>query len=921
MSRSRRRGSKDLPEEEPLVDDHDPSSSAVPENSALESTTQDPNPEISEQVSVPVDAATSSSPLAVSPSRSKEPPEENTQELLEENTLASSSPAKRTRRRGSKDLPEEEDDPTATLLPPGPPVLESQAASSSPPRYSESDLEWTPPLSHPAHSSAATELGQPEQPNLLPEGKEGEQELSDELVVDEKLRQTALDSGFDQPPDLLNADREVEPPLQLLDWPPSPATETLEDNDLPMLMDLPPAHEELEVQSPPDSAEERKSVLSKFLKKNQTQSQSKLGAIAGIPRSTSPGGLSPNNQLEDDRDEDDESLAGDDNFFRNRNDQLFPHSTSNSLSDDLSDVESDAGASRLPPARTRIMNLKWKNEDDELAQMVEINNCSMLCSICLAITWVFGAAATLLALTWHYVWVEAKHLTEDAARAAVHHGCLHSSEVLRSAVILMRTLDMGFRMGTIVSMWSNVSSPSTIVSNSSNYSSHQSSANSSNHSSSYTFDYKGFNSAVEPFFKVLPSLREVELVDTPEQAVPGVAPGSIVAARSALGGVEIRSDRGDCTAVLGGRGCTLEPQLASGTAWYEECLTRYPHRWSPMPLSGMWHGPEFSRDLPHEAICDELCWSPIFSLTSRISGDIDPRIASSALANDAFYDYRSYVARVTMEAKVFVEILRTVQVQLRGEAIICTFDGTIVAAVDMAKAQAADENSGAVRMVKIWDFPADWSSIVDEGMLSSGNGDTVLHSRYLVSAWKLESPFEPNISDVMDALGDELRLVVAIHQDAFADAMINSMRFWFIVVSALPVVFVVVMVVANLFSRYCLSNKMQQSDLTYEEMQRMARSRTQVARTTTASKATSRAWTKQGSTHSNKFGITGTNRSKAQSSAWLRGRSQRSFKAKHSLPSTASRFSGKSAAFSKASSLATSMPSMQALTDRNAKAR
>jgi hypothetical protein len=343
-----------------------------------------------------------------------------------------------------------------------------------------------------------------------------------------------------------------------------------------------------------------------------------------------------------------------------------------------------------------------------------------------------------------------------------------------------------------------------------------------------TFDYVGYKRVVEPFFKVVPGLREVELIDTPEQPVAGVAPGSILAARSRLGGVEIRSDRSDCNAIRASGesgGCTLEPQLANETSWYESCRGIHPHAWSAVPIRGLWVGPEFSRNLPHEGICDELCWSPTFSLAARISGHIDPRVAYST-RNEPYLFYRSFVARVTMEATVFLDVLRTVQNRTRGEAVICTDDGTVVAAVDMALAQDADLNSGAIQMVKLWQLAFNWSSGLTENVVREASGGTETHSGYLVSVWKLNSPFDTNYTGVMDKLGEKLRIVVAIHQDAFADTTINSMSWYFIIVSLLPVVFVVLMSFANLYYRYCVSSKHEQEDLTMEEIQRLASSRT-----------------------------------------------------------------------------------------------
>jgi hypothetical protein len=688
-----------------------------------------------------------------------------------------------------------------------------------------------------------------------------EQELP---ALEDTLRATAAVTTNSEDSDarlaLMDMDRMDETPLQIPDSPNFQAIEDLpldvqENNEVQALEDLPldvRENSDVQVPSTGDSQVRRGSMLQRLFRK------AKPGAITGVPQQ----GVQlqeGDNQLED-QDDDEDSADG---VLTVEDPYSSAAKSSGYGDDDLSDIESDLGAGRepLPRMGTKKSTFNFTDEEDEFAKMVEINNFNMLCSICASVAWVFGAAGTLLALTLHYVWVEVTQLTETSARAAAEHGCLHSSEVLRSTLILMRTMDLGFRMGSIASIWTNVTS---------------------NPNNESTFDYIGYKKVVEPFFKVLPGLREVELVDTPEDPVVGVAPGSIVAARSSLGEVEIRSDRGDCIAVPGRHGCTLESQLANSSSWYEDCRNMYPHYWSANPIQGLWTGPAFSRDLPHEAICDELCWSPTFSLTARISGTVDPRTVGFA---GSYSQYRSFVARVTLEATVFVDILRTVQVQSRGEAVICTNDGTVVAAVDMASAQFADAMSGDVGMVKIWDFPRNWSSAIKPALVDSASGDSIIEGGYLVSAWRLDSPFQPNLTGVMDSLGDKLRLVIAIHQDAFADAMIHSLRFWFIVVSALPVAFVVVMVIVNLYSRFCVPNKMKPQDLTFEEMQRAAR-RSRLSR---ASRRPSRAWTMESSMTKNKLGARLTKKMAFMKSRSLgigqNNRKEMNFNQKPSLPS------------------------------------
>lgn len=433
-----------------------------------------------------------------------------------------------------------------------------------------------------------------------------------------------------------------------------------------------------------------------------------------------------------------------------------------------------------PPLDSYASFMEMEQEAKE--GMVQINTNTMLSFLCFVVLWVFSAAAFLLALTWHYVWVEVEQQATLAARSAVDHGGLHTSEVLSPATAVLKTLDLGFRGGSI----------------------------------SDVGDYEGFYKVLEPFFQALPYLRDVEIADTPEYATY-VSPGSVLASRSLSGEVELLSDRGDCSTVAGSRGCVLESHRANGSSWFDERLLKYPHRWNPMPLGMAWDGPSFSRDLPHEAICDELCWSPTYSVSARISGGLDPQF----VFNNRTYDhYRSSIVRVTMEATVFIDVLREIQMASRGEAFVCTASGVIIAAVDMADTQTSDAATGVVRMAKAWEYPRDWSVLLDASMVSTGDGQKKLTAAgdYLVSAWVLDSPHNATTT-----LSESLRVVIAIPTESFADSVIQSLRYWFITTSVLPVAFVTLGVIFNVYLRFFKRGERQLKNMTIQELQEITR--------------------------------------------------------------------------------------------------
>jgi len=234
-----------------------------------------------------------------------------------------------------------------------------------------------------------------------------------------------------------------------------------------------------------------------------------------------------------------------------------------------------------------------------------------------------------------------------------------------------------------------------------------------------------------------------------------------------------------------------------------------------------WDGPSFGRNLPYEAICDELCWSPTYSVSSRISGTID---ASFVGRNDTFDAARSVIVRVTMEATIFIDAIKQIQIQGHGEAFICTNEGVVVAAVEMADTETADPLTGTVRMVKAWEYLRPWASSIDEARVAVGSGESWFSGDFIVSAWRMESPHNST-----STLGDSLRIVVAVPSSAFADSVLQSMRFWFMVTSALPVAFILIASIVNLYLRFCARGRRDFAHMTIAELKATNRNRRKIS--------------------------------------------------------------------------------------------
>lgn len=428
------------------------------------------------------------------------------------------------------------------------------------------------------------------------------------------------------------------------------------------------------------------------------------------------------------------------------------------------------------------------NMKEELAGLVEVNSRIVLSLMAFSVLWAVTASALLLALTWHYVWIEAQAQADLAAGSAIDQGRLQASEVLSPATTLVKTLDLAYR-GEIL----NATEPVT--------------------------EYGKMLRMVEPFFQSTPYLFDVEIADGPE-FMPYYNPGSVLIGRTPEGGIEVRSDRGDCVLAPGGRACTLEPLRANGSAWYGNRIDFYPKAWNAAEMEVAWLGPSFGRDLPHEAICDELCWRPTYSFAARISGNADPVFFG---INRTYNPFRSMIARVTVEAAIFIDVLKQIQTQSSGEAFICTAGGTIVATSEMSEAMAADPETGAVKMLNAWQYPRGWANeeVLSMQVVKAGDGESMIVGDQIVSVWKLKSPFNATA-----ALEDSLRIVIAVPSGAFADSVLQSMRFWFIAVAAMPVVFLFAAAFVNIYTRFCTRRGARQfKDMTLAELKAMNKKR------------------------------------------------------------------------------------------------
>lgn len=360
--------------------------------------------------------------------------------------------------------------------------------------------------------------------------------------------------------------------------------------------------------------------------------------------------------------------------------------------------------------------------------MVLLNQPHVLCVFCLICLWVLLAVLAILANIYQYAFVEIFKQEELAVEAAVEHARLRTCEALAPAVTVARALDLAFRRGNVVTL----------------------------------SDYSGLLRMLAPHFAATTDLLEVELADPPG-AVPPVLPGSAIVSPSRDGGVELRTDRGDCALVDGRRGCAMEPLGANESNWYNAGAALTPASNSAWPVSYVWNGPTFVHYRPHEVICDDLCWLPSFSLVARVAGgpeghdDVSP----------------PPIVRVSVDVKALQEVVRLTQAHSRGYAVVCSSDGVVLAAADMEDAVHVDLQNGTVTMVRVWEIDSSWAPAAKADFIASApkQEDIREEGGRRITAWSLEC-----LRNSTSLKGvEDLRLVLAVPKDAFIDELIGPL--------------------------------------------------------------------------------------------------------------------------------------------------
>jgi len=155
------------------------------------------------------------------------------------------------------------------------------------------------------------------------------------------------------------------------------------------------------------------------------------------------------------------------------------------------------------------------------------------------------------------------------------------------------------------------------------------------------------------------------------------------------------------------------------------------------------------------------------------------------------------LVRVVMPSKIFQEVVSSAALLSRGEAILATAAGDVIASTDMASAVKLDQETGRLLVGKVWEATADWARAITADMISRGaRGAYGESGAYTLTVRRLEGPN----GDAMN-LGETLRLVMGTPIFAFMDQTLFTLTWPSCGVSAAPGVALVCGVLFACFRR------------------------------------------------------------------------------------------------------------------------
>ncbi|CAJ1383867.1 unnamed protein product [Effrenium voratum] len=270
-------------------------------------------------------------------------------------------------------------------------------------------------------------------------------------------------------------------------------------------------------------------------------------------------------------------------------------------------------------------------------------------------------------------------------------------------------------------------------------------------------DYSTVLRILRPHFEGRHILEEVELAAPPESGESG----SVLVKRIGQQ-VKLLTDREDCQEVPGMRGCAPRGLSASTDEWYKEGYG-VGKPWGHIPPDQFWSGPVFIREDMDLAVCPELCWRPAFMFVKRASINGGPKAVITGIPevqSNQTSNLPGLLVKVVVSASLFKDVLSTASSLSRGEAMVATASGDVVAAEDMASAVSIDEDSGRLVVGKVREARLSWAGAVTDQLLLGKPGIYTESGAYSVTVRRLDGPMD---------LGESLRLVMGTPIFSFMD--------------------------------------------------------------------------------------------------------------------------------------------------------
>jgi len=401
---------------------------------------------------------------------------------------------------------------------------------------------------------------------------------------------------------------------------------------------------------------------------------------------------------------------------------------------------------------------------------VDINKPGIIPSLTFICLWVGASSALLLAIVWVYAYEEIRKHEDLATEVAVAHARLHAAEVLAPAVAVVSAVNLAFKGHTIHSLG----------------------------------DYRGLMRILTPHFEARAWIREVELAAAPQSHL-----GSVHMASKAGGGIELRTDRPDCSLVDGRRGCAVDLLDANASSWYVTGFGVGNEWWKEAP-SKFWEGPAFARENPHEVVCGDLCWLPTYAFVGMVPfgaayANMSSVVEGSGVGVKVLDEVPlsppvpKILVRAAMDATALQEVAVKAEELSRGEVMLCTSEGNLLAASDMADAIRVDAVSGLVQAAKVWEIDRPWASGITAAWIDKARADSsFVNDRYRISVWPLGGS-----RDATRSLGENLRVVLAVRGDAFLDSVLGPLLPWSIATGTTPAIILVLFTLLAAYFKCC----------------------------------------------------------------------------------------------------------------------